>query len=536
VEGLIDGLSATLPGLMERREKMLRLPCDGASACRFEKDLMDRLEDRCLPAGTKVLTVHDDVWTARGTVKEGPPNTIDKLKVGDWIISYDEKTGKKVPDKVIDCSERMTYNDLLFLEFSNGNEFEITENHPIYVINKGWVRADELSVGDEVIQYSYNGLSLRLRNLRENRTETNRERFRKLAKEGGKEWQQRPTLARSGETFNKIGDSVKARWDDENNIFNSEMDLERRKKQLMSVAPSSEDKSISLKKLWDDPNSWFNSDQAKKLRSGHMSKMLDEWWSEGGILRTKEHSEKVSENARRMWSNPKMKEKMVKSMFKAVSSTPNSTENYLLELIEEWLPTEYEYNDSQLIGGRKPDFISTNGKKKIIELFGCYWHNCPYHTRADREMEINEDFDKLVKDIENERKEHFAKFGYDTLIIWEHDLHIEDLFSSLEQKVKSFTFNDNVEVVEVSSVQKATRQYIKVYDIETENNHNFFAYGILVHNSNPLCPIMIDQFCPKAHDMTALVDEMIVRYPNYIEDCNAYVDRVGRHLNSVLFD
>lgn len=51
------------------------------------------------------------------------------------------------------------------------------------------------------------------------------------------------------------------------------------------------------------------------------------------------------------------------------------------------------------------DFINCNGQKKIIELFGDYWHNR-----------------KEVKKRDKKRIKTYAKYGYETLIIWEHEL------------------------------------------------------------------------------------------------------------------
>lgn len=54
-----------------------------------------------------------------------------------------------------------------------------------------------------------------------------------------------------------------------------------------------------------------------------------------------------------------------------------------------------------MINGKNPDFTNCNGKKKLIELFGDYWHK-----GEDPQDRIN----------------IFKKFGYDTLVIWESEL------------------------------------------------------------------------------------------------------------------
>ena len=55
---------------------------------------------------------------------------------------------------------------------------------------------------------------------------------------------------------------------------------------------------------------------------------------------------------------------------------------------------------SEETGGKNPDFINTNGEKKLIEYAGRYWHT-------------GEEMDK--------RTELFAKYGFKTLIIWDNE-------------------------------------------------------------------------------------------------------------------
>lgn len=74
-------------------------------------------------------------------------------------------------------------------------------------------------------------------------------------------------------------------------------------------------------------------------------------------------------------------------------------------------PNEYKYvgNGSILIGFKNPDFINVKGQKKIIELFGDYWHSKKKTGRTKKQEEF-------------QRVKHFAKYGYKTLIVWESEL------------------------------------------------------------------------------------------------------------------
>lgn len=83
--------------------------------------------------------------------------------------------------------------------------------------------------------------------------------------------------------------------------------------------------------------------------------------------------------------------------------SPNKTEMRLLDILQRILPNEYKYvgNFEVVLDGKCPDFINCNGQKKLIELFGDYWH---------KKSEVKS------------RTNHFKKYGYKTLIIWEREL------------------------------------------------------------------------------------------------------------------
>jgi len=107
-------------------------------------------------------------------------------------------------------------------------------------------------------------------------------------------------------------------------------------------------------------------------------------------------------------------------IFKGFNLTPNKPEKFLQKLLITLFSKEYKFvgTGGRFIGGFVPDFININGKKKIIELYGDYWHN-----REDaKERDIN-------------RLRTYKKYGYKTLIIWEHELTNKEL---LVIKLKEF--------------------------------------------------------------------------------------------------
>lgn len=84
---------------------------------------------------------------------------------------------------------------------------------------------------------------------------------------------------------------------------------------------------------------------------------------------------------------------------------PNHPEKIIINLIKENdLPFNYVGNKQIIIGGFNPDFLSKN-PKHIIEVNGDYWHNLPNTKEKDKR-----------------KLETYSKYGYKTLVIWEHEL------------------------------------------------------------------------------------------------------------------
>lgn len=112
-------------------------------------------------------------------------------------------------------------------------------------------------------------------------------------------------------------------------------------------------------------------------------------------------------------------------MGRAQGRKPNKPEKFLTKLLQKLFPNQWKYvGDFKFwIDGANPDFININGQKKIIELFGNYWHS-------------EEVTNTPVKLHMQKRRDHFAKYGFQTLIIWEREL---DNKSKLEKRL--FQFN-----------------------------------------------------------------------------------------------
>jgi len=82
------------------------------------------------------------------------------------------------------------------------------------------------------------------------------------------------------------------------------------------------------------------------------------------------------------------------------SANPNKLELRVQRWLDKLFPKEWKYvGDFQtFIGGKCPDFMNVNGQKKLIEVFGDYWHQ---------------------DDDPQKRIDHFSEYGFETLVLWE---------------------------------------------------------------------------------------------------------------------
>lgn len=129
-------------------------------------------------------------------------------------------------------------------------------------------------------------------------------------------------------------------------------------------------------------------------------------------LNTEEVKKNSSLKQKKNWENPEY----IKKQMKARLVKQNKAELKLENLLGSIFPNEYKFvGDGQvIIAGKCPDFINVNGQKKIIELWGDYWHK---------------DQDPI------NRMNIFKPFGYQTLVIWEKEFKN---FQRLKAKIINF--------------------------------------------------------------------------------------------------
>jgi G:T-mismatch repair DNA endonuclease (very short patch repair protein) len=131
-----------------------------------------------------------------------------------------------------------------------------------------------------------------------------------------------------------------------------------------------------------------------------------------------QHKAKLSKAAIKRLSNKEYRKKWAR----ALAQKPNKPEKLLNSLLYHLFPGEYKYvGDFKFwVDGKNPDFVNVNGQKKLIELFGDYWHR---------------------NDDPKERINHFKQYGFDTLVIWESELRN---IGSVEEKLKEFHYGNRI--------------------------------------------------------------------------------------------
>lgn len=158
---------------------------------------------------------------------------------------------------------------------------------------------------------------------------------------------------------------------------------------------------------------WCNYDDATKESIVNKRKM---WWNEERRIERSlyvleyykihpEYKSKLVSRLRENWQRKTKEERelWIQKAMLCACKRPNKPEAIILNILNELYPKQWGYtgNGSFIIGGLNPDFVNINGQKKVIEMFGDYWHR-------------NDDSDDRIK--------IFSGYGYLCLIIWEHEL------------------------------------------------------------------------------------------------------------------
>jgi len=176
----------------------------------------------------------------------------------------------------------------------------------------------------------------------------------------------------------------------------------------MSLASKGKPKSEAHRKHIKESHQHVSQRTRIKMSLARLGKSP---WNKG-IPMMESRKRHLSKINKRLWKNADYAKKQFTIMQYGLGLRPTKPEKKLCRILKKLFPEEYKYvGDGKVwIDGKNPDFINVNGQKKLIEMFGDYWHG--------------KEITGLNKRIHRkQRQKHFSRYGYKTLIVWEHELN-----------------------------------------------------------------------------------------------------------------
>lgn len=98
--------------------------------------------DECIRAGQKISTINGE-------------KNIEDIKIDDLVYSYNIKENiieyKKVLNTFKNLYKSNSYNKFIRITLENNTFIDVTPNHKIFTSNRGYIRADELNIEDDIL-------------------------------------------------------------------------------------------------------------------------------------------------------------------------------------------------------------------------------------------------------------------------------------------------------------------------------------------------------------------------------------------------
>ena len=152
---------AVIKLIVKLKDSMPSVPTSEVTISNLKHDIIYSQTEKtcstsyCFVAGTKVA------------VENGYKN-IEDIKSGDYVYSYNLDTNKKELNKVL-----RTYihqKDEIYTLKVNNQLIHTTEEHPFYVINKGWVNTKKLNFNDKLLSIKKGPTNIQNISKRNNKT------------------------------------------------------------------------------------------------------------------------------------------------------------------------------------------------------------------------------------------------------------------------------------------------------------------------------------------------------------------------------
>jgi hypothetical protein len=255
--------------------------------------------------------------------------------------------------------------------------------------------------------------------------------------------------AHSPEVRIKRSEIMKNNWKDKEfrkTIMNTFQSEESKKKRSISAKRYSNTQKERTRRSKLARERWSNSKYREKtiqsLRTQlsnpkvhkNKSKAAIKRWSDPKfrkkmeqIMRDPSYRENMRRTLHMRWKDPKYIQNVIKGIGEFPFRGITKPERKLRKLLKPMFGNAYKYTgDGTLwIDGMNPDFAATKGERKLIEMFGNYWH-------SKRVTGLSK------KEHRKQRQLRFAKEGYLCCVVWEKEL---DDLQKLKQKLKRFHIN-----------------------------------------------------------------------------------------------
>ena len=103
--------------------------------------------------------------------------------------------------------------------------------------------------------------------------------------------------------------------------------------------------------------------------------------------------------------------RIIAKKIRSSNKSPNGIESRVISIINSYkIPLKYK-GKSSTFNGMKPDFVSTNGKKKVVEIFGRRFHD-PRYNKTIRILQTVKGRTKALNEL-----------GYQVKILWDSDIY-----------------------------------------------------------------------------------------------------------------
>lgn len=379
--------------------------------------------EECFPRGTKILT------------RDGYRN-IEDIKKGDMIYSYNHKT-KEVELKEVNRSfSQPLYNrKMSYISTKSGNMIECTDNHKFYVINKGkYVRADQLEVGDKLLKISY--------------------------QEGG----------------NYCGKNRVESDASRNNVRGREYSLSRQEILKESkINNKSYRKTEKLRNEKVQPTERFMQPRTKSCEESREGRIFSQIYNEmlsryENLLRFILPWRKKGSVERNIGFNDR------RSLSLLVSRRWKFFWNDVYSHTRVFFRGESA--TSRMVKGKIQCTVRDKDRQKNRQTFPIFQRN-----REEQISKINSSIHGGFNDVQDrlDRRENSM------CNLWENGSSLSQkessiLFRELQKREPKKIYEGILYEEEVTEVVLKHVDEVEVFDLTVEDNHNFFAEGILVHN------------------------------------------------------